>query len=216
MIVSFGIEYLNVKLWLSILLFSLMQLLNSQNLISPAERNLEFGKKVSAHQMHWLIPNNLSIQLLRNPGFLSIGVGYNVLNVYEPSLFFGYMFQNFGKGQLSPTLSMKHNFRLLGGPLQRDYNLRAGLSVNFALSENTYEKMPVYDKRRSYFSNELYLTPFLGGDVRVLNSNALFSGGNLFFELVTLDVYMKNLMNNRFVKFEDIWSFNLGITVYLQ
>lgn len=212
----FWVKFRKVNLWAGIIMFYLTYHLDAQFLSISDEENHEYVEGFYAHPTHWLIPDNFSIQLLRDPGFISIGAGYNVWKVYEPSLFFGYMFQNYGKGQPSPTLSLKHNFRLLGGSLQRAYNIRAGLSVNVVMSEKTYKKMPVYDKRRNYFSNELYLTPFFGGDVRIINGNALFRTGNLFFELVTLDAYLKDLMNSRFVALEDIWSFNLGIIVYLQ
>ncbi|TCO07912.1 hypothetical protein EV194_10653 [Natronoflexus pectinivorans] len=168
------------------------------------------------NQNHWLMPDFYSAQMMRRAGFVSMGAGYHVLNFYEPTIFVGYMYQNLDKTRTTPVLSLKNSFNLVREHFYRDFNIRAGVSLNLNLSGNTYHEIPQHIKRRYFFKNDIYLAPFLGADWKIIKGNGLFRNGALFFEMVTLDSYMDEFINSSFVDFEDIWSLNIGVTFYLE
>lgn len=160
-------------------------------------------------------PHHYKMQYLTRAGFISAGAGYNVGNVYEPTLLIGYMHQFIeGKSRNAPVISLKNSFNIYGRSIPDRFNLKAGLSLNLALSENTFEKIPVYNKRRPYFQNRFYVSPYFGGEWLLNSRKERRHKYGLYAELSTLDSYLVDFSRSRFVDFDEIWTLMFGVTVY--
>jgi hypothetical protein len=165
----------------------------------------------------WFVPDHLKVQYAGNIGFASVGAGYHVRGRYEPSLFVGLLNYSFGgSAHTVTTLSFKNSFKLSKRPLMGGFYPKAGLSVNWGYTHNTFNKLPPHYAAKYYFQNKVHLAPFAGGEWLFRLRDRHLNGIGLYFEFATLDAYLLEFLRTGYVDFDDIWNLALGVSFYIR
>lgn len=93
---------------------------------------------------------------------------------------------------------------------------KAGLSVNWGYTNNTFNKLPPHYPGKYYFQNKVHLAPFAGAEfvlpIRDKNLKAI----GLYGECASLDAYVLEYVRTRYVGLDDIVNFAIGISFYLH
>jgi hypothetical protein len=160
------------------------------------------------------VPDHYKFQFTRKGGYLAIGAGYNILNVFEPTFSAGYMrLSDYNNTISSVVLSLKNSFYILGNSRLDNTSLKAGMSLLYAASGNQEHKTSS-QSNGSTSQDMLQLAPFLGMEWRINQFRRGTASGGIFIEITTLDTHLKDLFNSKFVSFDEIWALSLGITIY--
>lgn len=165
----------------------------------------------------WFIPDHYKVQYAGVIGFLSLGAGYNVRDKFEPTLFIGYLNETFGNSSVSvTTVSLKNSFNLCHTLLPENLWIKAGVSINWGHTNNTFDKLPPHYAEKYYFQNKVHFSPFLGGEWTIKLRDKNLKAAGLYFEFNTLDAYLLECFRTEYVKLGDIWNLAIGITVYIH
>ncbi|HRX16463.1 MAG TPA: hypothetical protein P5123_09120 [Spirochaetota bacterium] len=164
-----------------------------------------------------MIPHYYKVQYAGLIGFMSIGVGYTVKNIYEPVFMLGYLDPYFGNSDVTVTsFAWKNNFVLFGS-ISPDYlKFYAGTSVLWCYTNGTFGKLPPHYPDDYYFQNRVHLAPHMGLEYKKIFSSGFAKAGGIFMEIGTFDNYIKSGFTNDYVKFYDIWNLAFGLTVYIK
>jgi hypothetical protein len=163
----------------------------------------------------WYHLQHLKIQYAGSIGFLSVGGGSRIGKSYEPSVFYGLLSQTFGGSSVTVhTVSLKNSFYLTDTPWLNVFYPKAGVSVNWGNTGNTFRKLPPHYPERYYFQNMVHVAPFWGGEWHIPFGNQPPYALGVYFEFSVLDAYLLEALRTDYVKMRDIWSLGLGLTFY--
>ncbi|WP_220429215.1 hypothetical protein [Tenuifilum thalassicum] len=162
---------------------------------------------------YWFAPTQFKFQYAGSIGFISIGAGYQLRHGYQPTLLYGFLDNNFGGSNVTVhTISLKNRFNLSEKPILGFFTPIAGISVNWGITHNTFKRLPPHYRENYYFQNKVHLSPFWGGEFQIpIAQNTL----GIYFEFSTLDAYLLEFVRTDFVRWNDVWSLGLGMTLYL-
>lgn len=165
----------------------------------------------------WFVPDMLHVQYAGNIGFVSVGAGYKVGGRYEPSLYLGFLNRTFGRSEHTvTTLSLKNSFKITKRPLWDGFTPKAGLSVNWGYTNNTFHKLPPHYDDKYYFQNKIHFAPFAGGQWMFPVRGKAFGHMGVYAELSTLDAYLLEAIRTRYVGFADIWNLAFGVSFFVR
>ncbi|MFW6043021.1 MAG: hypothetical protein ACOCPW_01555 [Marinilabiliaceae bacterium] len=163
------------------------------------------------------LPNHAKVQFAGSIGFFSAGFGYQLWNIYEPTLLYGLLSENCGGSHTTVhTISIKNSFYLTEDPWLKRFHPKAGLLINWGNTNNTFHKLPPHYPEKYYFQNKIHIAPFWGGEWHIPFHDKHLKGMGLYFEFSALDAYLLEAIRTDFVSFRDIWSLGIGISFYLH
>jgi hypothetical protein len=165
----------------------------------------------------WFFPRHVKMQFAGSVGFLSVGAGYRLWDIYEPTLIFGYLSETFGGSDVTvATISLKNSFDLTPTAWFGHFWPKAGILINWGNTNNTFKKLPPHYPEKYYFQNKVHLAPFLGGEWYMPIKDKHLNGLGFYFEFSALDAYLLEAIRTEYVTLRDIWSLGMGITFYFQ
>lgn len=165
----------------------------------------------------WFVPSHVKIQYAGSIGFISVGAGYRLWDIYEPTLMYGYLSEGLGGSDVSVhTISLKNGFYLTSSPWFGHYWPRVGLLINWGHTKNTFRKLPPHYPEKYYFQNKIHVAPFWGGEWHFQIKDKHLSGVGIYFEFSALDAYLLEAVRTDYVRMTDIWSLGIGISFYFQ
>lgn len=177
-------------------------------------RKISFRNDTAVIKIRWFIPDHLRLQFAGFSGFFSLGAGYNIRKVYDITFCYGIVNRFMGRSSANVhTFSIRNSFNIA---LLWDHLVpKAGMTINLSYTNNTFRSLPVHYPDNYYFQNKIHLSPFFGAEWKTSFSNQYINAGGFYAELVTLDSYVLEFLRTRYVKITDIWSFCLGVKIYL-
>lgn len=180
-------------------------------------RPMRFRNDTIMVKPRWFIPDHYKLQYAGNIGFMSIGAGYNIRDRYEPSLYVGLLNETFGDSYTSVvTISLKNSFNLVKQPLWHHLYPKAGLSVNWGYTNNTFNELPAHYPNKYYFQNKIHLAPFMGCEWHQPISDKNLKAVGIYFEFGTLGAYLLECIRTQYIGFTDIWNLALGVSFYIH
>ncbi len=163
----------------------------------------------------WYHLQHLKIQYAGSIGFCSVGAGTRIGKSYEPSILYGLLSPTFGGSTVTVhTVSLKNSFYLTEAPWFNFFYPKAGVSINWGNTGNTFRKLPPHYPERYYFQNMVHVAPFWGGEWRIPFVNQPPYALGVYFEFSVQDAYLLEALRTDYVKMRDIWSLGLGLTFY--
>lgn len=179
---------------------------------------LVFQEDTVFFKFSWLKPQQLRFQYAGLIGFASVGLGYEFTPRYSAALYYGVLSDTFGGSSVRVhTVSIKSSWRLFREGLLGPVEPRAGFSLNWGNTNNTFRRLPAHYPEKYYFQNKLHLAPFWGAEWALpLREGKWIKGIGLYAEMSTLDAYVLEMVRTRYVGLHDIWNLALGITLYLD
>ncbi len=196
---------------ITLLLISIYTLVNgkkrdSLNYLTKTDTLILNNEKVTVPRRAF-IPDHTAVQYAGNIGFISIGVGYNFIRWYDMTLMFGLQNEFFGGSKESiKMIALKNTFNLYKKVrIYRDISLipTAGLSVNWGYAKNTDSYM------------RIHLGPFIGSKIRYdINDDKRLrfrQAVELYFELGTLETYMRQWIKNDHINAGDVLNLAIGV-----
>ena len=180
-------------------------------------RKKVIGTDTIHYRPRWFLPRHAKIQYAGSIGFFSAGAGYRLWEVYEPTLLYGFLSENFGGSDVAVhTISLKNSFFLSSTPWLKYFWPRAGLLINWGFTNNTFRKLPPYYPEKYYFQNKVHVAPFWGGEWYIPIKDKHLSGMGVYFEFSALDAYLLEAVRTEYIGLMDIWSFGVGISFYFN
>jgi|GEM_PF-403543 len=181
------------------------------------KRTVNFRNDTVVITPRGFVPDHYRLQYAGNIGFMSIGAGYQVGKCYEPTLYYGFLNEFFGDSRTTVhTISLKNSFNLLSNPILGHFVPKAGISVNWGKTHNTFKKLPDHYPDNYYFQNKVHLAPFLGGEWQFQIYNRTIKSAGVYFEISSLDAYLLECIRTKYVKFNDICNLSLGLSLYIH
>jgi hypothetical protein len=113
------------------------------------------------------------------------------------------------------TLSYKSSWKLFKQHFRGDFVPKAGFSLNWGYTNNTFNKLPSYYPNKYYFQNKLHLAPFYGAEWQI-NTKGVLSGIGIYAEMSTLDAYLLEFIRTKYVTIDKIWNLCVGLSLYLD
>ncbi|UCE24722.1 MAG: hypothetical protein JSU74_01340, partial [Candidatus Zixiibacteriota bacterium] len=93
--------------------------------------------------------------------------------------------------------------------------LRLGLSASVALGETYFVSLPQRYPSNYYWPTALRFGLYAGtGIQRDLDGFLGFRAVDLYFEVGTVDIYLRNYLLSDYIRFWDIVSFGIGTSLY--
>jgi len=163
------------------------------------------------------LPTIFLMQYAGNMGLISIGLGREFnRNKIETFLIYGVL-PNQVNGVGAQTLSLKATGRITQSLISRDCNLKiyTGIAVISNFTNNVHLNFPDYYPSSYYdFPTSLHAAPSIGASITwkqrdYIQTNSSYT---LFAEFSTIDYYLINLLNNKSMKFPDIWNLSFGVS----
>jgi len=164
-----------------------------------------------------LIPDHIRLQFAGAIGYISGGFGYNIAKWYEITFILGLQNETFGNSKKSViTTSIKNTFNLFR-PINIINNLSfiptAGLSLNWGFSYDSFDSLP----NHYYFQHKMYISPYIGTKFRYnLDKKNYKRSIELYFELGTIDTYIKEYKHSDYVGINDIINLAIGVSMYFE
>jgi len=181
------------------------------------KRTVNFRNDTVVITPRWFVPDHYRLQYAGNIGFISVGCGYKIGKYYEPTLYYGLLNEAFGDSRTTVhTVSLKNSFNLLSSPIVGHFIPKAGISVNWGKTHNTFKKLPDHYPSNYYFQNKVHLAPFLGGEWQFKVNNRTIKSAGLYFEISTLDAYLLECIRTKYVKINDICNLSIGLSLYIH
>jgi len=169
----------------------------------------------------WYIPDYIKTQFAGNIGFFSIGTGYQFFEgKLQTDIFYGYVREKYSGIDIH-HITQKNTYN----PLRYDFSdeyilspLLLGLHFSYKVGNNNYGTwlfLPDRYPDNYYFSTSFHGLLSVGAKV---HKKHVFSdkikGMDLYYEISTVDFYLRNFIKESYIKFTDIWSLAIGITLY--
>ncbi len=181
------------------------------------ERTLVIQDDTVAYRHRWFLPGQYKLQYAGSIGFMSVGFGYAIGEIYQPALFFGYLGEHFGGSKNSVfSVSLKNSFNFTRKALFEYFRPYGGLSITWGNTHNTFRKLPDYYPQKYYFQNKVHFSPFVGGELRFDIKGAYFEGFGVYAEVSSLDAYLLEAIRTKYVKPYMTLSLAVGATLYLR
>lgn len=182
-------------------------------------KSFTLKEETITYRPSWFIPDNFSIQHAGLIGYMSIGVGYDFNSSYHPTLYYGLLSESFGGSSVTVhTVSLKNSWDLIRRGRVGNFTPKAGVSINFGYTNNTFQKLPAHYPNRYYFQNKVHAAPFWGVDYKraLGNGSGFFKAASIYAEMSTLDAYVLELVRTKYVSLDKIWNLSLGVTLYIH
>ena len=169
------------------------------------------------YRHRWFMPDQYKLQFAGSIGFMSVGFGYEIGQIYQPALFIGYVGPHWG-GSLNRivTVSMKNTFRFTRQPVCKYFMPYGGLSINWGNTNNTFKTLPDYYPDEYYFQNMVHFAPFVGGELKFSLKGKYFNAVGVYSEISAFDAYLLEAIRTKYVKPHMALSLAVGITFYLK
>jgi hypothetical protein len=166
----------------------------------------------------WFVPDYFKVQYAGLIGFMSVGAGYSFSRRFDATLLYGVLSNDLGGSSVRVhTLSVKNSWDLFKPGLLGNVTPKAGVSLNWGNTNNTFRRLPAHYPEKYYFQNKLHLAPFWGAEWRIaLPFGRPFQAIGIYGEMSTLDAYVLELFRTKYVSLDKIWNLALGITFYLN
>ncbi len=166
----------------------------------------------------WIIPDHLKVQYAGLIGFMSVGAGYDLSKRYDATLFYGVLSNHLGGSSVRVhTVSLKNSWDLFKPGLLGNVTPKAGVSINWGNTNNTFRRLPAHYPEQYYFQNKVHLAPFWGAEWQIhLPAGRTFKSIGIYGEMSTLDAYVLELVRTKYVSLDKIWNLALGITLYMD
>ena len=165
----------------------------------------------------WFFPTHGKVQFAGSIGFFSVGLGYRLWDLYEPTLMYGHLSENFGGSSVSvQTISLKNSFFLTRSPWFKHFWPKTGLLVNWGNTNTTFKKLPPHYPKEYYFQNKVHIAPFLGGEWHIPLEDKHLTGLGVYFEFSALDAYLLEAIRTEYITIKDVWSLGFGVSFYFQ
>ncbi|WP_255434123.1 hypothetical protein [Carboxylicivirga sp. M1479] len=169
------------------------------------------------YKHRWFIPGQYKVQYAGSIGFMALGFGYSITPVYQPTLFIGYLSENFGGSENSVvTISFKNRFHFTKQPILKYFKPYAGISINWGNTKNTFDKLPEYYPEKYYFQNKIHIAPFIGGELKRHMNLGYFDAIGIYSEVSAFDAYLLEAIRTKYVKPHMALSLAVGISLYLK
>ncbi|RCW31343.1 hypothetical protein [Marinilabilia salmonicolor] len=169
------------------------------------------------YRSRWFFPKHAKIQYAGSVGFLSVGVGYHLWDIYEPTFSYGLLNEFLGGSNVTVhTFSLKNSFFLTQKPWFNHFWPKAGLMINRGNTNNTFRKLPPHYPESYYFQNKIHAAPFWGGEWYQPLKDKHLTGWGFYFEFSALDAYLLEAIRTEYVTMLDVWSLAFGITFYFH
>lgn len=165
----------------------------------------------------WFFPTHGKIQYAGSIGFFSVGLGYRLWDIYEPTLMYGHLSENFGGSSVGvQTISLKNSFYLTSSPWLKHFWPKAGLMINWGNTNTTFKRLPPHYPKEYYFQNKVHIAPFWGGEWHISLRDKHLTGMGLYFEFSALDAYLLEAIRTDYINIKDVWSLGVGVSFYFQ
>jgi hypothetical protein len=176
----------------------------------PVEDTIPAGETITA-------PYYAKMQYAGNMGLASVGLGKTY---YKDKLTLDFNYGYLPKevnGSRVHTLALKSAYQFREHQISV-FNIRyyAGISLNYAITDNTYLSYPDYFPSDYYNSNAIHLNPFLGIRLNLPEKKDTSGAIGIYVELGTVDYKIWYALANKEVKTNDIWNLCFGITTTLS
>jgi len=181
------------------------------------ERTKVINNDTITYRHRWFLPDQYKLQFAGSIGFMSVGFGYEIGQIYQPALFIGCVGPHWG-GSFNRivTVSMKNTFRFTRQPVCNYFMPYGGLSINWGNTNNTFKTLPDYYPDKYYFQNMVHFAPFIGGEVKFKLKGTYFKGMGVYSELSAFDAYLLEAIRTKYVKPHMALSLAVGVTLYLK
>lgn len=162
-------------------------------------------------------PYYAKMQYAGNMGLASVGVGKTYFrNRLTLDFNYGYLPKEIN-GSRVHTLALKSAYQFRKHQLSIfDIRYYTGVSLNYAITDNTYLSYPDYFPSDYYNSNAFHLNPFLGVRLSLPEKEVKPGAIGIYAELGTVDYKIWYAIANKEIKSNDIWNFCFGITFPLS
>jgi hypothetical protein len=198
-----------MRLLLCFVLLSFFYKLNAQDSTS-----VKFSKK----EKSWYIPDYTKIQFAGNIGFVSIGVGYKVINkTLFTELLYGYAPNSYPGSKSVHLITLKNTFTILNKEVGKGYTFSpiAGLTTSIETGNNSFLKVPAIYPDDYYITNAVHFSFFIGALLhKSLSTKKRIKGIDFYLEVGTVDIYLWSALTNREVNFGDVFSSSSGLNFY--
>lgn len=185
-----------------------------------------YDRRVDRMRKRWnsLIPTQTVAQYAGNMGVLSVGVGweYGKHGQWETDLMLGYL-PKFRSDHGKITMTLKENFipwglYIKGGWLAEP--LSCGLYLNTIFDGDFWDREPdrYPDKYYPYLSTKVRINVFVGQRMTKIiphNKRKAIKSITLFYEVSTCDIYLRAMMQDRYVSLWDILGLSIGVKTQL-
>ncbi len=158
-------------------------------------------------------PYYAKMQYAGNMGLASVGLGKTCFrNRLTLDFNYGYLPKKIN-GSRVHTLALKSAYQFRNHRLSIfDIRYYAGISINYAITDNTYLSYPDYFPSDYYNSNAIHLNPFLGVRLTLPEKENKPGAIGIYAELGTVDYKIWYAIANKEIKSNDIWNLCFGIT----
>lgn len=175
----------------------------------PVQENIPGGEISTS-------PYYAKMQYAGNLGLASVGIGKTWLKDRLSLDFnYGYLPKNIN-GSRVHTLALKSAYQFRKHRISVfDIRYYSGISLNYALTDNTYLSYPDYFPSNYYSSNAFHLNPFLGIRLTLPEKKDKPGAIGIYAELGTVDYKIWYALANKEIKPDDIWNLCFGITIPL-
>lgn len=162
-------------------------------------------------------PYYAKMQYAGNMGLASVGLGKTYFKDRLTLDFnYGYLPKELNGSQVH-TLALKSAYQFRKHQLLVfDIRCYTGVSLNYALTDNTYLSYPDYFPSNYYNSNAFHLNPFLGIRFTLPEKKDKSGAFGIYAELGTVDYKIWYAVANKEIKPDDIWNLCFGITIPLS
>lgn len=169
------------------------------------------------YRARWFFPRHIKVQYAGSVGFISVGAGYHLWDVYEPTLSYGLLNEALGGSNVTVhTISLKNSFFLTQKPWFDHFWPKAGLQINWGNTNNTFSSLPAHYPEKYYFQNKVHAAPFWGGEWYQPLKDKHLTGWGIYFEFSALDAYLLEAIRTDYVTMLDVWSLAVGFTFYFH
>ncbi len=182
-------------------------------------RNFTIKEDTLTYRPRWFIPDHFSIQHAGLIGYMSVGLGYDFKSRYHPTLYYGLLSESFGGSSVTVhTISLKNSWDLVRRGRWGNFTPKAGISINFGRTNNTFQRLPPHYPNKYYFQNKIHAAPFWGAEYKIASNNnsKFFKAVSVYAEMSTLDAYLLECIRTKYVTLDKIWNLSLGVTVYIH
>jgi hypothetical protein len=175
----------------------------------------------TTRSVRWYVPHFVPLQFAGNIGFLSAGAGYNSNKQnYQLAVMYGYVPRSIARSAIH-TITAKNNFPLAWYGLKNNRTIipYVGLGLTVEVGGNAFFRMPSHFPESYYdFPKNLHVIAYGGVRLRQLFSDEvkMFRAVELYAEAGTVDVYVwyKTISNQ--IKFHQIFSLAIGVSLLLD
>ncbi|UCD18240.1 MAG: hypothetical protein JSV44_04830 [Candidatus Zixiibacteriota bacterium] len=189
-----------------------------RNLIIAAVMALTWVWCTCAHAGgHWYTPDHAKMQYAGNMGLVSAGPGYSLFGGrLHLDLFYGYL-PSFIGGVETHTVTTKIACFPVTRTLRETYTispLTLGFNICIVIGENYFFRPPAHYPDDYYWATNLRIAPYLGTKVhKRLSSNGKIKGLDLYIEVGTVDIYLRDYVHSDYVGLMDIINFSFGLGI---